>query len=174
MVYWEQRYTSGVMLVGCGAVMASMSILEEERRIYVLRAASLILGLMVVCSVLPLLMRDDYIWAAKSAQQVVAAERLRSMGMKPGDHVALIGDGFDEACWARLEKVRIVAEVPDKLETGDSAAAFWSLGLEGEQTVLNVLKSTGAKAVIADTPPRVLPPGWAPVGNTEHAVYFFQ
>jgi hypothetical protein len=170
LVYWEPRYTSGVMLVGCGAVMASMSILEEERRIYVLRAASLILGLLVVCWVLPHLHRDG----GKSAQQVRVAERLRSMGMKPGDHVALIGDGFDEAYWARLEKVRIVAEVPDKLETGDSAAAFWSLGLEGEQTVLNVLKSTGAKAVIADTPPRVLPPGWAPVGNTEHAVYFFR
>lgn len=175
MVYWEQRYTTGVMLVGCGAVMASMSIVEEERRIRALRAANLILGLMVVCWVLPLLMRDNYIFAVPSAeQQVVTAERLGAMGMKPGDHVALIGDGWDESYWARLEKVTIVAEVPEKLETGNSAAAFWSSGSEGEQTVLNVLKSTGAKAVIADTPPQVLPPGWTRVGNTEHAVYFFR
>jgi hypothetical protein len=136
MVYWEMRYTTGVMLVGCGAVMASMSIEEEQRRIYVLRAASLILGSIVVCWVLPLLiLNGSYRDGGKSAQQVVVAERLRAMGFKPGDQVALIGDGFGEAYWARLEKVRIIAEVPHSLETGDSAAAFWSSGLECEQTV---------------------------------------
>ena len=130
---------------------------------------------MAVCWVLPmLLIYGNYHLGAMAAQQVAVAERLRTMGIEPGDHVALIGDGFDEAYWARLEKVRIVAEVPHNLETGDSATAFWNSGLEGEQTVLNVLKSTGAKAVIAAAPPRVLPSGWIQIGNTEHAVYFFR
>jgi hypothetical protein len=39
--------------------------------------------------------------------------------------------------------------------------------------VLNILKSTGAKAVVADIPTRILPLGWAAVGNTGYAVYFF-
>jgi len=173
MVHWEMRYTSGVMLVGCGAVMASMSISEEERRLYVLRAASLILGLMVVFWVLPLLMLNgSYRDGGQSAQQVRVAERLRTMGIEPGDHVALIGYGFGEEYWARLEKVRIVAEVPN-LETGDSTDAYWNSSPETERAVLNVLKSTGAKAVIADTPPSVLPLGWVQIGNTGHAVYFF-
>ena len=121
-----------------------------------------------------LLIYGNYHLVATTAEQVAVAERLRTMGIEPGDHVALIGDGFDAAYWARLEKVTIVAEVPHNCETGDSATAFWNSGLNSEQTVLNVLKSTGAKAVIADTPPRVLPPGWASVGNTGHAVYFFR
>lgn len=175
MVCWEQRYTSGVMLVGCGAVMASMSILEEERRLNALRAASLVLGAMVVCWVLPqLLVNISYRDGGQSARQVVVAEELRVMGIEPGDHVALIGDGLSESSWARLEKAKIVAEVTNNSESGDSEAAFWSSGLQGEQAVLSVLKGTGAKAVIADTPPRVLPQGWDPVGSTGHAVYFFR
>ena len=173
MVYWEQRYTIGVMLVVCGAVMASTSILREDQRIYVLRTASLMLGLMVVCWVLPLLMRNGYISGRENTQQVVVAERLRTMGIEPGEHVALIGDGFGEY-WARLEKVRIVAEVPKALDTGDSATAFWNSSPEIEQAALNTLKNTGAKAVIAATAPQFLPPGWVQIGNTGHAVYFFR
>jgi 4-amino-4-deoxy-L-arabinose transferase-like glycosyltransferase len=175
MVYWEQRYTFGMVLAGFGAVIASMSPLEEERRILVLRAASLTLGLMVVCWVLPSLMWGGYRHSEMSAQQVVVAERLRTMSIEPGDRVALIGDGFVEY-WARLEKVRIVAEVPDVMEAGgaDSAAAFWDSNPEIEQEVLNILRSTGAKAVVAANPPRVLPPGWVEIGNTRHAVYLFR
>jgi hypothetical protein len=119
-----------------------------------------------------LLIYGNYHLGATAAQQVAVAERLRTMGIEPGDHVALIGDGFDAAYWARLEKVRIVAEVPN-LETGDSTDAYWNSSPETERAVLNVLKSTGAKAVIADTPPSVLPLGWVQIGNTGHAVYFF-
>jgi hypothetical protein len=129
--------------------------------------------LMVVCWVLPLLMRNGYISGRENTQQVVVAERLRTMGIEPGEHVALIGDGFGEY-WARLEKVRIVAEVPKALDTGDSATAFWNSSPEIEQAALNTLKNTGAKAVIAATAPQFLPPGWVQIGNTGHAVYFFR
>jgi hypothetical protein len=175
MVFWEQRYTSGAILLGCGVVMASMSISEEKWRIKVLRAASLMLGLMIVCWVLPLLMLNySYRLGGQSAQQVVVAERLQTMGIEHGDHVAVIGDSMKASLWARLEKVRIVAEMPDDSGTDDSTAAFWQSSAESEQSVLNILKNTGAKAVIASTPPKVLPPGWTQIGDTGHAVYFFR
>jgi hypothetical protein len=175
MVYWEQRYTIRVMLVGCGAVMASMSISEEERRLRVLRAANLMLGAVMVCWVLPLLMLNgSNRYGGHSEQQVVVAEQLRTIGIEPGDHIALIGDGMGESYWARLAKVKIIAEVPQALETGDSATAFWNSDINGEQAVLNALKGTGAKAVIANTPQRVLSPGWVPVGNTGYTAYFFR
>ena len=97
----------------------------------------------------------------------------RLMGIEPGSRVAAIGDGFTEEYWARLDRAEIVAEVPRTLNTGDSEAAFWSSGIEGEQAVLDALKSTGAMAAVADLPPKVLPPGWVPVGKTGRAVYFF-
>jgi hypothetical protein len=85
----------------------------------------------------------------------------------------LIGDGFYES-WARLEKVKIIAELPHELVPVDSAAAFWNSGAEEQQKVLILLKSTGAKAVVAATPPAVLPIGWVHIAGTGHAVYFFR
>ncbi len=172
---WDPRYFSGVIVVGWGAVMASTSISGEEWRRKVLRAASLVLSAMVVFSALMMLIKSHRD-SAPAVEQVVVAEQLRLMGVKPDDHVAVIGSAMGEQCWARLEKVKIVSEVPrpDNLELGDSSIAFWSSDREGKQTVLNILKNTGAAAVIADKAPRVLPSGWVLVGNTGHAVYFFQ
>jgi hypothetical protein len=169
----QRRYLSGETVVLWGAVVTSTGIAREEGRTKVLRAACLALGGMVVCTALWTL-RTGHVSNVQSAEQVAVAERLRSMGMKPGDHVALIGNGFHEESWARLERVKIVAEVPEELQPGDSAAAFWSSGPQDEQRVLDLLKTTGATAVIADSPPPVLPPGWARVGNTGHAVYTFR
>ena len=97
------------------------------------------------------------------------------MGIEPGDHIALIGNGFS-AYWARLEKVQIVADVPPgpDSEIHDSIAEFFYSSPDREQAVLSIMKSTGAKAVVTDSAPGVLPPGWVPIGYTGHAVYFFQ
>ena len=176
LVFWEPRYTSGVMLVGWSAMLASTSISREERRRKVAQAASLVLGVFTTCAAFGVLIHGYGLRnSVQRSQQVAVADRLRAMGIEPGDHVALIGNGF-YAYWARLEKVEIVAEVPHGInsEIADSASAFWNSSPEGEQAVLNVLKSTGAKAVISDSVPVVLPPGWVPIENTEHAVYFFR
>lgn len=112
---------------------------------------------------------------AQQSQQVLVADRLRTMGIKAGDHVTVIGNSFD-ANWVRLEKVEIVAEVPRGIhsEIDDSASAFWNSSPEAEQTVLNALKNTGAKVVVSDWRPEVLPPGWTPIEHTWQAVYFFR
>jgi hypothetical protein len=173
MVFWQPRYTSGVMLLGCAAVMVSTSISNEESRMKVLRAASLVLLAMVVCWE-PVMMLNSYRDERQYEQDVAVADRLRTLGIEPGDHVALIGDGLHESYWARLDKIRIVAEVPHNPENGDSTAAFWTSGPEREQVLLDILKRTGAKAVITDTLPGLLPSGWVQIGNTGRAVFFFQ
>jgi hypothetical protein len=174
LVHFEPRLTSGVVLVVWGAVLASTSIAKEERRLKVTRVSSLVLGLWVIYSVLSALVQSDG-KSAEQSQQVVVADRLRTMGIEPGDHVASIGNSY-YAYWARLEKVEIVSEVPRGInsEIADSASAFWRSSPEGKEAVLHILRSTGAKAVISDSAPAALPPGWIPIENTKHAVYFFR
>jgi hypothetical protein len=175
MVHWEARFTSGEMLVAWGAAIVSTGISEEERRTKLFLALSLLLGAWVAYRFSTVLI--DYRRANKSsAQAVMVAQRLRAMGVEPGDHVAIVGDALAEEDWARLEKVRIIAEVPNETHRvrPNSAAAFWESNPEGEIAVLEILKSTGAMAVVADTPPTTLPSGWVPVGNTGHAIYFFR
>jgi hypothetical protein len=174
MIVWWPRYLSWVIMSGFGCLIASASISAEAQRVRVLRAASLTLGVIFIGVVL-LDLKDSLLKRSTSEQNVEVAEQLRTMGVEPGSRVAVIGDAFRrEEYWARLDRVEIVAEVPRTPETGDSEAAFWSSGLEVEQTVLNALKSTGANAAVADTPPKVLPPGWVAVGKTGQAVYFFR
>jgi len=173
MVFWVPRYTSGLMLVVWGATMASTSTLGDKRRVKVFWAISLLLGALVVLEFSKVL-RADYRDAGDSAQTVMVAERLQAMGVAPGERIAVVGYGNTAAFWARLGGLRIVAEVPHVLGAGDSATAFWTSGPQVEEAVLTVLKSTGARAVIADPSPAVVPPGWVQVGNTGRAVYFFQ
>jgi hypothetical protein len=173
MVLWWPRYISWALMAGFCALIASMSVSAEEHQARILRAASMALGVML--AVVLLLNWSNSRWDRESSVQLVnAAEQLRAMGIEPGSRVAVIGDGFTEEIWARLNRVEIVAEVPRNLATGNSAAAFWSSGSAGEQAVLDVLKSTGAKAAVADMHPKVLPPGWVSVGQTGQAVYFFR
>jgi len=175
MVYWETRYTSGAMLVAWGAALVATKISGEEREAKVFWTASLLIGILAVGR-FSLVLFDDYLKNETSAQTVMAAERLRSMGIEPGMPIALIGDGVDASDWARLGRLRIIAEVPHDhfADIRDSASAFWDSSPQNEERVLDVLKSTGAKAVIADAHPAVLPPGWLALGGTGRAVYFFR
>jgi hypothetical protein len=174
MVTWWPRYIFWVILAGLCSLIASTSISAEAQRTRVFKAASIALGVVligVVMQQLKAIRWDSEAWM----QNFEVAEKLRTMGVEPGSPVAVIGDSFrQEEYWARLDRVKIVAEVPRRLETGDSAAAFWSSSHEVEQAVLNALKSTGAIAVVAASPPKVLPPGWVPVGKTGQAIYFFR
>ena len=173
MIHWEPRYTLGAMLVVYGAVIASSSIFAEEQRTRSLRAICLIFGAVTLVCVLRTF-AVSFNRSQESARRIAAAEQLRAMGMEPGDRVALIGDGFGEASWARLDRIEIVAEVPHDMPKGDSVAAFWNSTPQDEQEVLNILKSTGAKAVVANIPPKSLPPGWVPLGNSGRIVFFFR
>ena len=172
IVLWP-RYISWILVTGFSCLIASTSIAVETQRAQVLRAASLALCVIFV-GVALLDFKNCQLDGDASVQDVKTAEQLRTMGIAPGGRVAVIGDGFTQEYWARLDRVEIVAEVPRTLQTGDSAAAFWSSSPEDEQAVLDALKSTGASATVAEMPPKILPQGWVPVGKTGHAVYFFR
>lgn len=173
MIVWWPRYISWILVTAFSCLIASVNISTEVRRESVFQAAGLALGAIFI-GVVVQDVNGNRVDNRISVKNVETAEQLQAMGIEPGSQVAVIGDGFTEEYWARLDRVEIVAEVPRTLETGDSAAAFWSSNPEAKQAVLNALKSTGAKATVAEMPPKVLPPGWVAVGRTGQAVYFFR
>jgi hypothetical protein len=101
-------------------------------------------------------------------QDVVAAEQLRRMGAQPGDKVAVIADGTG-AFWARLAKLRIVAEIMD---SNHGSAEFWDASEEVKQNVYSVLAKTSAKLVVASCPtcPPGSPTGWRHIEGTPYCV----
>ena len=76
---------------------------------------------------------------------------------------------FSNVYWARLARVRIVAEVFDK-DTGDRSRTYWHAPPEAQQRVLDAFRRAGARMVVADRVPEgPLPDGWLPLGRGYYA-----
>ena len=100
----------------------------------------------------------------------VVAEKLRQMGVVPGDLMASAGD-TNNASWHHLLGVSIVAETPD---TGKER--FWWAGdPRVKAQVFQAFAKAGAKAVVADRMP--LPDwsaDWQQIGNTPYFVHLLR
>jgi len=101
-------------------------------------------------------------------QDVVAAGQLRRMGAQPGDKVAIIADGTG-AFWARLARLRIVAEIMD---SNHGSKQFWDAPEEVRQQAYEAFVRSHAKLVVSFCPP--WPPGtltgWEPIAQTPYCV----
>jgi len=102
-------------------------------------------------------------------QDVMAAEELRRMGLNAGEKVAIIGDGTG-AYWARLGKLRIVAEIMD---ANHGSRQFWTGSEELQQRVYQTLGRTQAKVVISKCQSWPSPslPGWARIADTPYCFH---
>ena len=79
------------------------------------------------------------------------AVKLAELGIRPGDKIAFIGDTF-RAYWARLARVRIIAEITRK-----DAPTYWAADEALKARVMEAFAAAGAKAVVTDSlPPAVL------------------
>lgn len=93
------------------------------------------------------------------------ADRLRQMGVRPGDRVASIGFSFD-GYWAHLAGVTIVTEIPES-----GAGTFWVSDPEVKAMVFQTFAGFGAKAVVCNrVPAYTLPHGWQQIGNSDFFV----
>ena len=98
----------------------------------------------------------------RPTQHERVADLLTLNGLHPGDRIAFAGESF-EVYFARLARVRIVAQIPDQTE-------FWALDENGIHRLGQVLTSTGVKAVVAmGSPPeynaRTWQGKWIPAGQ---------
>jgi hypothetical protein len=100
-------------------------------------------------------------------QDVVAAQELWSMGLQPGDKVAIVGDGSG-AYWARLAKLRIVAEI---MEAKHATRDFWNSPPETQSQVYTAFRHAHATKVIAtcsSSCPAEAAAGWQTIPGTPY------
>jgi hypothetical protein len=100
-----------------------------------------------------------------SARPSAVAAELQRLGLERGDSIGVIGEAI-AATWARLGRLRIVADVePAQVE------AFWAGTADQQQTVLNAFLEAGVHAVVAEPPSDGSVPGdWTRVGTTGFVV----
>lgn len=94
------------------------------------------------------------------------ADGLKRIGVQPGDKVASIGNSMG-AYWARLARVRIVAETPFK-----DVDSFWAADHLVKSRVMETFARAGAKAIVAEKlPDYVSKTGWQRIGKTDYYAY---
>jgi hypothetical protein len=107
--------------------------------------------------------------AAPAARPLEVAQMLQELGINPGDKVGVIGYAYD-SFWARLARVRIVAEM---LEA--DAIDFWHADKALQQGVLQAFFDAGVKAVVAEyVPDDAALSGWQRVGDSNYHIYLFR
>jgi hypothetical protein len=116
--------------------------------------------------------RKDFFNGEKAPRQVEIAEGLHRMGIEAGDKVAWIRpqifDSDHNYEWARLARVRIIAEIP-----GSDEEAFWTARPSVQAAALRAFQSTSAKALIVTQLPKGAPLlNWLPVGATGYYLRF--
>lgn len=97
------------------------------------------------------------------------ADYLSKMGVRPGDAVGVIGDGWDEMHWARLARVRIVVQIPP-----EEADNFWRLSdPRSKSEVDDAVTRAGVVAIVAGkVPTSGMSADWQPVGDTPYYIHF--
>lgn len=169
----NDRYLGGYVLILFLMLVGASRFRPEDQRIsgYVVLAAFLTMSLSTM----------DYTFRVATNhmaipgngpnstwQDVVAAERLWALGVKPGDKVGVIGDGTG-AYWAHLAKVRIVAEI---MGAGHGSQEFWNSPDEVKQKAYDAFASSHARTIVASCPlcRRTNTGGWAPIAGTAYCV----
>jgi hypothetical protein len=87
---------------------------------------------------------------------------LHQIGIRPGEQVAYLRNSY-RVDWARLARVKIISEIPPS-----DVMQFWSANEREKSEVIETLFSTGARAIIAETPLDVPVKGWKRIGQTEY------
>jgi len=167
------RYLGGSVLVLYLAMLAAVRLRPDVQKsgAYVAVAVFIVMALSTADHTVRVAMNHmaipgtgpDSAW-----RDVVAAEQLRRMGARPGDKVAVIADGTG-AFWARLAKLRIVAEIMD---ANHGSKEFWDAPEEVRQQVYDTFARARAKLVVTPCPP--CPPatltGWEQIAGTPYSV----
>ena len=107
--------------------------------------------------------------AGHATNHPAVAEGVLAQGLEGGDEVGFIGYSFS-AYWARLARLRIVAEIhPQDL------AEFWDASSKQKSEIMRAFAAAGVTAVVAEPQTsRPIPPGWETIGQTEYLLYKFR
>lgn len=169
LVYVEKRYLAAYFIVIWTALLASVPLTKRWLRAIagsiVVLSCLVFLAIFVGRRMTPLLMdaASDLVHHHERYWNVnyLLAEQFRRIGLQPGDKIAYIGPAVD-ADWARIDGVRIVAEIPliyerkDELfdnllvKNASEIRVFWDSSQATRDRVLQAFRNAGAKMVVTD------------------------
>jgi hypothetical protein len=188
LVYVEPRYVASFVVLFWSGVLAGVHLPESQKVVKFATGVSVIILLVVVINIVPFnvkrlfnlqgirtptssdIPRNSTNQAKplnrRSHLQWQIAQGLSSIGVQAGDKVASIGYSF-AAFWARLARVRIIAEIPSH-----DAEKFWTAAPPVQAYIIQIFADTGATVIVAEeAPDSAIQAGWQRIGTTSHFAY---
>lgn len=96
---------------------------------------------------------------------------LNQLKSQSGEKVAILGSEDDHEFWARLARVKIVAQIPD-------ISNFWAQDVESISEVFKTVEKTGARIIVnspqSKMPDSISTASWQKIGNTGYSVHFLR
>ncbi len=138
---WIERYFPAFIALLFVGLAASLRLPDESRSRRAVKAMFLIVS--GACFLLITRQAGLDLDVGARAPHLVyqrVAQKLQQKGIAPGDKVAVLGN-LETANWARLARVKIVAEIPEPED-------FWATDPATQRAVLQLLKSYGVRAVV--------------------------
>ena len=170
------RYVGGSIAVFYFAVFASIRLPNNDSLKRLSKLVAVAVSLTVLISVIGHISDSAYAQLTVGAEpsgrdQIITTLGLEEMGLRAGDKVSVIGVGSLNH-WARLGRFKIVAEAA---VAGLPARDFWAASEEHRERAYQLLKSSGAKVVVAWDPPQTVlkDSRWKQISGTGYYAYFF-
>ncbi|HYH84276.1 MAG TPA: hypothetical protein VEX60_02270 [Pyrinomonadaceae bacterium] len=173
LVHVEGRFVAPFMVLILVGVISGIGMPAEPKS---RRLTTLAVCVILLISIGPAMLRRHFASVRQMAGDDVArneywrvAQTLKGLGVKERDEVASLDYANPyNAKWARLARVRIVAEMYD---AGD-VNSFWANSSDRER-VMDAFRRAGAKLVVASNVPKtVSADGWRQLEGTDTYVYF--
>jgi hypothetical protein len=181
IVYAEKRYLAPFVVLLWMGLFSALHVAEDAASRRAIRSAVAVAVVLtfiasaklILGSATPNTAPNVVRWKAPYLQFEISQE-LHKMGIEPGDKVAWIRPKVfnreQNYEWARLTRVRIIAEIP-----GSDEGIFWAASACTQSEALKAFDNTGAKALIATKVPEasfLLP--WRPIGATGYYLIFLR
>jgi hypothetical protein len=171
LVNVQTRYVAPFAVLLCVGLLSCVRLPDSRESKRLVVCATVTALTMFLISIGPTTFRtfrDLIVWRNSSLNRHwYVADGLKRMGVQQGDKVASIGDART-AYWARLARVRIVAEVPS-----EDTSEFWTADSLVKDRIFRTLVESKSDLIVASEVPKWAPTdGWQRIGNTNSYVYF--
>lgn len=177
LILESDRYLGGFLLLFFTLLLAAVQFRPEEQRSVAYLAVAVFVAMALGTLDYTGRILSHHVAAGMEGPtstlgDVKAAEQLKQMGAQPDDKVAVIADGTG-AYWARLAKLRIVAEI---MAADQGASEFWAAPEAQQEEVYRAFERTHAKLVVSFCPPSParVPDGWRTLAGTPYCVRALQ
>src|SRR5206468_10583411 len=160
------RYVAAFVVLLLTAMVSGVR-LPDSRSSRRLLAVIIVTGATIIVVRLSFLAANDLQLGSRPSpeQQVwIVGERLHQAGVQPEARVAILGRKGAHEFWARLGRVRIVAQIPDE-------DAFFGADVKVQNEVRTALARTGARVLMYRRAPRSrIGPEWRRLGRTDYYI----